>query len=106
MWWATRFFTDAARAQDPTASAVISDLADAARHRVAPAATTASRRTSLYGSSSRSSEIVSAILPAPLVEDRPGVLAEVAGVLAEHQIGISSVIQPEAHEAKRCRWSS
>jgi homoserine dehydrogenase len=31
------------------------------------------------------------------VEDRPGVLADVARVLANHQIGISSVIQPEAH---------
>jgi homoserine dehydrogenase len=31
-----------------------------------------------------------------LVEDRPGVLADVAGVLAQHQISISSVIQHEA----------
>jgi homoserine dehydrogenase len=31
-----------------------------------------------------------------LVEDRPGVLAEVARVLAEHQISIASVIQHEA----------
>jgi homoserine dehydrogenase len=30
-----------------------------------------------------------------LVEDRPGVLAEVAGVLAQHQISIASVIQHE-----------
>ncbi|HZY90293.1 MAG TPA: ACT domain-containing protein, partial [Gemmataceae bacterium] len=33
-----------------------------------------------------------------LVEDRPGVLAEVAGALAHHQISISSVIQHEAPE--------
>jgi homoserine dehydrogenase len=33
-----------------------------------------------------------------LVEDRPGVLAEVAGVLAQHQISIASVIQHEAAE--------
>ena len=31
-----------------------------------------------------------------LVEDRPGVLAEVAGVLAQHHISIASVIQHEA----------
>jgi homoserine dehydrogenase len=31
-----------------------------------------------------------------VVEDRPGVLAEVAGVLAEHHISIASVIQHEA----------
>jgi homoserine dehydrogenase len=31
-----------------------------------------------------------------LVDDEPGVLAEVAGVLAEHRISIASVIQHEA----------
>jgi homoserine dehydrogenase len=39
-----------------------------------------------------------------LVEDRPGVLAEVAHVLAEHQISISSLIQheaPEEHQGER-----
>jgi homoserine dehydrogenase len=30
-----------------------------------------------------------------IVEDRPGVLAEVAGILAQHQISIASVIQHE-----------
>ena len=30
-----------------------------------------------------------------LVEDRPGVLAEVAGVLARHEISVASVIQHE-----------
>jgi homoserine dehydrogenase len=33
-----------------------------------------------------------------LVDDRPGVLAEVAGVLAQHQISIASVIQHEVPE--------
>ena len=32
------------------------------------------------------------------MEDRPGVLAEVAGVLANHNISIASVIQHEALE--------
>jgi homoserine dehydrogenase len=39
-----------------------------------------------------------------LVDDRPGVLAEIARVLAQHQISISSVIQheaPEEHEGQR-----
>jgi homoserine dehydrogenase len=31
-----------------------------------------------------------------MVEDRPGVLAEVAGALARHQVSIASVAQPEA----------
>ena len=34
------------------------------------------------------------------VEDRPGVLAEVARILAEHQISIASVIQHEVPEAE------
>jgi homoserine dehydrogenase len=33
-----------------------------------------------------------------MVADRPGVLADIARVLAEHQISISSVIQHEALE--------
>ena len=37
------------------------------------------------------------LLYTSLVVDRPGVLADVARVLAARQIGISSVIQPEAH---------
>jgi homoserine dehydrogenase len=42
-------------------------------------------------------EIVSRYYLRLMVEDRPGVLADVARVLADHGIGISSVIQPEAH---------
>ena len=33
------------------------------------------------------------------VDDQPGVLAQVAGILGRHGIGISSVVQPEAHDA-------
>ena len=33
------------------------------------------------------------------VEDRPGVLAQVAGIFAAEKIGISSVLQPESHGA-------
>jgi homoserine dehydrogenase len=32
------------------------------------------------------------------VEDKPGVLAQIASILGSHQIGISSVVQPESHE--------
>ncbi|MGH7981366.1 MAG: ACT domain-containing protein, partial [Limisphaerales bacterium] len=34
------------------------------------------------------------------VVDRPGVLAKIATILGESQIGISSVIQPEGHEGR------
>ena len=33
------------------------------------------------------------------VDDQPGVLAQVAGILGRHGIGISSVVQPETHDA-------
>jgi homoserine dehydrogenase len=33
------------------------------------------------------------------VEDRPGVLAQVAGIFGTEKIGISSVLQPEGHGA-------
>jgi homoserine dehydrogenase len=32
------------------------------------------------------------------VIDKPGVLAQVASILGSHQVGISSVVQPEGHE--------
>ena len=32
------------------------------------------------------------------VEDRPGVFAKIAGILAKAKIGISSIIQPEGHD--------
>ena len=44
------------------------------------------------------------------VEDHPGVLAEIAGVLGQHEISIASVIQREIDEhgprsgRKTCRW--
>ena len=46
-----------------------------------------------------------------MVEDRPGVLAEITRILADHQISISSVIQHEAldeptRRPRSCRWSS
>ena len=84
--------------QMPTASAVAADLIDLAigrtqrtfqtlrmwtnnghKLRVRPAATVRSR-----------------FYLRLLVDDRPGVLAEVAGILAQHHISIASVIQHEA----------
>ncbi len=88
--------------QDPTASAVLSDLADAAldlkyqaQNRVPsfvphecggavlPMADTTSRYYARF-----------------TVVDRPGVLAKIATILGKAGIGICSVIQPEGHEGE------
>ncbi|HKQ40732.1 MAG TPA: homoserine dehydrogenase [Verrucomicrobiae bacterium] len=88
--------------QDATASAVLSDLADAALDLK-------------HGTQSRippfvPHELQGAVLPIDhvvcryyvrlSVVDRPGTLAKIAAVLAGAKIGISSVIQPEGHEGE------
>ncbi len=84
--------------QDPTASAVISDLAEAA------VALGGQRRCygftphGLYGTCRPLDEIISRYYLRLAVDDRPGVLAQVAGILGQHEIGISSVVQPEIHD--------
>lgn len=84
--------------QDPTTSSVISDLAEAAVAVQAPRNFFGFRPHSLYGSCKPITAIVSSFYLRLQVEDRPGVLAQVAGILGNHEIGISSVIQPEAPE--------
>jgi homoserine dehydrogenase len=86
--------------QDPTASAVLSDLADAALdlkhrspHRVPPFVAHATP-----GKVLPLSEAVARYYVRLSVADRPGVLARVATILGQNRIGISSVIQPEGHE--------
>jgi homoserine dehydrogenase len=86
--------------QDPTASAVLSDLADAAldlkfgtRTRIPPFV--AHER---HGRVLPMADAVSRFYLRLSVADRPGVLAKVAAVLARNRIGISSVFQPEGHE--------
>lgn len=88
--------------QDATASAVLSDLADAAldlkfgtKHRIPPFVP---------------HERKGAVLPMDQaicryylrlsVVDRPGTLAKIASILGRSRIGISSVIQPEGHEGE------
>jgi homoserine dehydrogenase len=85
-----------------TASAVLSDLADAAldlkcgvHDRLRPFVP-----HERYGMLVPPGDIVSSHYLRLSVTDRPGVLARIAAVLAEHQIGISSVIQPEGHEGE------
>jgi len=86
--------------QDPTASSVISDLADAAL------ALESSRESfgfiphALYGKLRPADDVISPFYLRLGVDDKPGVLARIAGVLGEGGIGISSVIQPEASEGE------
>ena len=88
--------------QDATASAVLSDLADAAldlkcgtRSRIPPFVP-----HEREGAVLPIAEVVSRYYVRLSVTDRPGTLAKIAAILAQAKIGISSVIQPEGHEGK------
>jgi homoserine dehydrogenase len=88
--------------KDATASAVLSDIADAAldlkfgtKCRVPPFVP-----HEREGAVLPMAEVVSRYYVRMAVEDRPGVLAKIAAVFAENQIGIASVIQPEGHEGE------
>src|SRR6516164_540155 len=85
--------------QDPTASSVISDLAQAAIWLDSGGKAFGFVPHGLYGKCLPADQIHSAFYLRLTVEDKPGVLAQIAGILGSHQIGISSVIQPESHEA-------
>jgi len=86
--------------KDATASAVMSDLADAAldlkfgtKHRVPPFVP-----HEREGAVVSIDEVVSPYFVRLEVKDVPGTLARVATIFGEAKIGISSVIQPEGHE--------
>jgi homoserine dehydrogenase len=88
--------------KDATASAVLSDVADAAldlkngtRMRIPPFI--AHART---GRVAPMDEIVSRYYVRLDVVDRPGVLAKITAIFAAAKIGISSVFQPEGHEGE------
>jgi len=88
--------------KDATASAVLSDVADAAldlkngtKVRVPPFVAHAKS-----GRVMPLDEIVSRYYVRLSVVDRPGVLAKISAILAAAKIGISSVVQPEGHEGE------
>jgi homoserine dehydrogenase len=88
--------------KDATASAVLSDLADAAldlkfgtKHRLPPFVP-----HECSGAVMPIEEVVSQYFVRLNVVDKPGVLAKIATIFGESDIGISSVIQPEGHEGK------
>ena len=86
--------------KDATASAVLSDLADAAldltfgtKHRLPPFVP-----HERAGAVMPIEEVVSRYFVRLSVVDVPGTLAKITRILGEARIGISSVIQPEGHE--------
>jgi homoserine dehydrogenase len=88
--------------QMPTASAVVADVIDLAVGR----AQRTFQSLRLWSGNSRgihlrpSATVRSRFYLRLLVKDRPGVLAEIARELAQHQISISSVIQHEAFDGQ------
>jgi len=88
--------------QDATASAVLSDLADAAldlkhgtQSRIPPFVP-----HELQGAVLSIDRVVCRYYVRLSVVDRPGTLAKIAAILAKAKIGISSVIQPEGHQGE------
>jgi homoserine dehydrogenase len=86
--------------KDATASAVLSDLADAAldlkfgtKCRVAPFVPHERK-----GAVAPIAEVLSRYFVRLNVVDAPGTLAKIAAIFGAARIGISSVIQPEGHE--------
>src|SRR5262245_55585512 len=87
---------------DATASAVLSDLADAAvdvkcgtRNRIPPFVP-----HERDGAVLPIDQVVSQYYLRLSVVDRPGTLAKIAAILAKARIGISSMVQPEGHEGE------
>ena len=88
--------------KDATASAVLSDIADAAldlRHG------TPDRVPAFVGHASNGrvvpySETASRFYLRLNVMDRPGVIAHISAILSEAMISIASIIQPEGHEGE------
>lgn len=89
-------FSGRGAGQDPTSSSVIADLADAALALTSPRSCFGFTAHDLYGNCKKIDDAVSKFYLRLTVEDRPGVLAQIASVLGESGIGISSVIQPES----------
>jgi homoserine dehydrogenase len=87
--------------KDATASAVLSDLADAALDlvhgtlRVPPFAAYERK-----GTVAPIGDVMSRYYLRLSVVDRPGVIAKISTILGAAKIGIASVIQPEGHEGE------
>jgi homoserine dehydrogenase len=83
--------------QDPTSSAVLADLAEASVGLENSRFCYGFTSHDLYGKCQPVEWTISKYYLRLSVDDRPGVLAQIAGALGELGIGILSVIQPESH---------
>ena len=92
-------FTGRGAGPDATSSALLADLAEAAKnlrdHSPGPALPKPSAKMKLIDRNASVGRFYVRIE----VEDRPGVLAQVAGIFGTEKIGISSVLQPEGRGA-------
>jgi len=92
-------FTGRGAGPDATSSALLADLAEAAKNLCdkapGPALPKPSNKMTLIDKNSSIGRFYVRIE----VEDRPGVLAQVAGIFGSEKIGISSVLQPEGRGA-------
>ena len=84
--------------QDATSSAVISDLADAAKNLINEVGCTGFVPQGDYGVALPIEETISQYYLRLSVVDEPGVLAKISNIMGENSIGILSVIQPEPKE--------
>jgi homoserine dehydrogenase len=84
--------------RDATASAVISDIADAAVLLSTGKATAAPGTVAGVPTPAPLEKITGRYYVRTLVKDEPGVLAQIATVMANHRVSIASVTQPEAGE--------
>jgi len=81
--------------QNATSSAVIADLADAAHNLSKKAGCQGFLPSGYYGQAIPVDQTISAYYIRLRVEDRPGVVAQVTSVIAHHNIGLSSLVQPK-----------
>ena len=83
---------------NPTASAVLADLTEAALHLVNDVQLRSGMGYQLCGRLITIDDISTRYYVRFSVVDRPGVLGTIASIFGNHHIGISSVFQPEGHE--------
>jgi homoserine dehydrogenase len=83
---------------DATASAVLSDLAEAALSLGKGCSYRGFEKHDFYGQTVPMDDVVTRYYVRLTVLNKPGVLARVAALFGKYELGISSVFQPEDHE--------